>query len=619
MDPSTQTQPGFWPELWRELKKVGRSLADEWSVLGMTLRNQMRLLRRAYVDYVILPIGGPLPERDAPPRSFIQRQLPLPEPPLSLETLNRRLQAIGDAANTRGAILVFQGFEAGLATLQNVRRAIARLRASGKEVVVYTPYLDLPHYFVATAANRIIAPPSAEFAALGLRIEVTYLKETLQRVGLQVDIVQISPYKTALNRFGHNDMTPEEREQFNWLLDEQYDLFLAGMAEGRSGNHTPESLRALMDQAPFSAAKAQELGLVDAIGYDDDLARLLANPPDQPTNQPSNHPTIQPSNHPTIQPSNQPALTLLSWEKAAPLLLEKRRRRVHKYIGVVSLEGSIVTGPSRNPPIDLPIPLIGGQAAGNQTITQLLRRAEQDENMAALIFHVDSGGGSALASDLIAREIARLNQKKPVLAYMGNVAASGGYYVSALARHIMTQSGTITGSIGVINGRLSSSALYQKLRANPVHLDRGERAGLYRNNTPLSEAEREIFWQGIVEIYAQFKQVVSNGRSLPIETLDPICEGRVWTGRQALAHKLVDSHGDFVDAVQQTARLANLPDDEAHFIPTRNIYPREEEYLPAPPFAADALTTLGQTLLSEWWQALNGRALLLMPYTFRLY
>ncbi len=606
MDSSTQTQPGFFPELWRELKEAWRTLADEWSVLGITLRNQMRLLRRAHVDYVVLPIGGPLPERDAPPRSFIQRQLPLPDPPLSMETLNRRLQAIGDAANTRGAILVFQGIEAGLATLQNLRRAIERLRARGKEVIVYTPYLDLPHYFVATAADRIIAPPSADFTVLGLRLEVTYLKDALERIGVIAEFVRISPYKTAYSNLSHADMTPEEREQFNWLLDAQFDLLLTGMAEGRGESHTPESLRALINQGPYTAQKAHELGLIDAVGYEDDLPRLLAEPTSQPTEQP------------TDQPANQPTCTILPWKKAAPLLLEKRRRRTHKYIGVISLEGNIVTGPSRNPPIDLPIPFIGGQLAGDQTITQLLRQAEQDENMAALVFYVDSRGGSALASDLIAREVARLNQKKPVLAYMGNVAASGGYYVSALARHIMAQSGTFTGSIGVINGRLSSSGLYQKLHFNPVHLDRGERAGLYRNNTPMTDEERSLFWQSIIDIYAQFKQVVSNGRSIPIEELDPICEGRVWLGSQAIGYRLVDSLGDFVDAVQQAARLANLPEDESHLIATRNLY-TQEAYLPAPAFAPEILATLSQALLQEGWQALNGRALLLMPYTFRVY
>lgn len=627
VEPTSQNspnQPGFFKELRRELREVAQSAADAWAALGATLRNQMRLLRRARVDYVLIPIGGSLPERDAPPRGFIQRQLPLPEPPLSMETLNRRLCAIADAPNVKGVVFIFQGFEAGLATLQNFRRAVARLRAAGKEAIVYTPYLDLPHYFAATAANRLIAPPSAEFTVLGLRTEVTYLKDALTRAGLHVDIVQISPYKSAYNRLGYADMTPEEREQFTWLLDDQFDMLLASMAEGRGEAMTQDGLSELINQAPFFAAKAQQAGLVDCLGYEDDLPFLLAETavsedstaaaqPESPAETSADAPPT------TETPSSpRPKANLLPWHKAAPLLLEKRRRHTRKFIGVVSLEGSIVMGPSRTPPVDLPIPFIGGQLAGEQTLLHQLRQAEQNDSLAALIFHVDSPGGSALASDLIAREVARIALKKPVLAYMGNIAGSGGYYVSAPAQHIMCQGGTFTGSIGVINARVSTGELLHKLRLNQVHLERGEHAGLYSNNAPLSEEERRIFRESIEAIYAQFKEVVSNGRSLPIDELDPICEGRVWTGRQALTHKLVDGHGDFVDAIFQTAELAGLPVDDAHTITVHNFYPRDGGFLAAAPFEPAAWKEIGRFFLDESWRKLNGQSLLLMPFDVRI-
>ncbi|MCA9936371.1 MAG: S49 family peptidase [Ardenticatenaceae bacterium] len=595
--PENDVPPSFLQELGHEIKNLFTTLGNEWAALGVSLRNQMRLARHAQLDYVLLPIGGPLPERQPPPRGFIQRQLPLPPLPLSMEVLNGRLQTIANAANVKGVVFIFQGFEAGLATLQNLRSAIARLQAAGKEVIVYTPYLDLPHYFAASAADRIIAPPSAEFAVLGLRTEVTYLKNALQKVGMRADVVQISPYKTAGNRFSNAEMTPEEKEQLDWLLDEQFEMLVEGMAHGRS--QTPETITEHINHAPYFATQAMELGLIDHVAYEDDLPALLAElgkGDDKP-----------------------PKANLQTWDKTAPLLLEKFQRRQRKFIGVVSLEGSIVMGSSRNPPVDLPIPFVGGQMAGEQTLVQLLRQAEQDANMAALIFHVDSGGGSALASDLIARQIARIGRKKPVLVYMGNVAASGGYYVSAPAQHIMCQSGTITGSIGVINARISSQELYRKLHLNPVHLDRGERAGLYRNNAPMTEEEYQVFWDSIVTIYDQFKGIVSDGRSLPIDELDPICEGRVWSGRQAFHHKLVDSHGDFVDAVRQAAEMAGLPTDESHTIPVHNFYPKDDTYHAAPSFESTALTEIARTLLGETWQDWNGRALLLMPYHIRLH
>ena len=253
-----------------------------------------------------------------------------------------------------------------------------------------------------------------------------------------------------------------------------------------------------------------------------------------------------------------PKAILKTWPQARKQLLEKPHRSSRRFIGVVSLNGLITMGPSRGSPLDLPIPLVGGSTAGEQTLLATLRQAERINDMAALIFHVDSGGGSALASELIARQIQRIGQKIPVLVYMGNVAASGGYYVSARAAHIMSQESTMTGSIGVISGRPSTSELLDKVKVKRISMNRGRNAALYFNQTPMSADERQIFWDSILHTYEQFKNEVAAGRNLPFEDLDPICEGRVWTGRQALEHKLIDSHGDFIDAIYKAADLSGI-------------------------------------------------------------
>lgn len=607
----TSQHPDFWRELKEELAQLWRSFADGWAFAGVTIRNQLRGLRGAQCDYVIIPIEGPLPEREAPPRSFIQRQLPLPPPPLSMEILNEQLQAVADASNVKGVLFIFRGLEAELATLQNFRRALQRLRAAGKETVVFTPYLDVAHYYAATAADRIVVPPGAQFNVLGVRAEVQFLKDTLAQIGVQADIVAISPYKTAANQLSEADITPEQREQLEWLLDDQFDLLTQGMADGR---HTSQdNIKTLINRAPLFAADALQCGLIDHVAYEDDLPFLLADKEIQ-----TDEKETQANEAETATPLSPPQANLLPWGKAAPLLIEKARRHTRQFIGVISLEGAIIMGPSRQPPIELPLPLIGGSMAGEQTLVRLLRQAETLDNMAALVFHVDSRGGSALASDLIGREVQRLAQKKPVLVYMGNVAASGGYYVSAYGRHIMSQSATITGSIGVIMGRISLQGLYEKLRINQVNLDRGERIGLYRNSTPMTDAERQLFRNDILEIYGQFKQVVANGRHLPYDELDPICEGRVWTGRQALTHKLVDSHGDFVDAIQQAAAMANLPADDQRVVPVINLYAKDDEHIPPHPFTATALTGLGDWMTDKSWRLWQGQPLLLLPFTIRV-
>jgi protease-4 len=609
----------FFTDLKRELRELRQEIRNGYDRFTVGIRNQIRLLQQAELDYVILPIGGPLPERADPPRGFIQRQLPLPSPPLPLEVLNERLEAIGDAGNVKGVLFVFRGFNTGLATLQNVRRSIERLQAAGKEVVVYTPYLDMTHYFAAAAADRIIAPPGAQFDVLGLRSEATFLKKTLGRIGVEAEVIQISPYKSAYNMLGEADITPEQREQLEWLLDDTFDLLTQAMAVGR-GKSTDE-IRELIDGAPYTAVQARTLGLIDDVAYEDELAERLA-----PESGSADSLSAEEAGEtPAVPEEEKKKAKLLTWDKAAPMLLEKARRWPDKFIGVVSLEGLITMGPSRQPPL-IPLPFMDGATAGEATLVNLLRRVEKIDDMAALILHVDSGGGSALASELITREIERIGRKKPVLAYMGNTAASGGYEVSVLAKHIMCQPATITGSIGVIMMRPNTQGLYEKLSVKRVSLKRGQRADLYSDDGPLSDDERETLWRGVVETYEAFKRLVANGRSLPYDELDPICEGRVWTGRQALGHKLVDSHGDFEDAIRQAAELAGLPTGPDDGIPAVNLYPRDGRYRPPQPFEADeesapaeAIAELGRWLSGERLREFSGKPLLLLPYQLKFW
>jgi protease-4 len=276
-------------------------------------------------------------------------------------------------------------------------------------------------------------------------------------------------------------------------------------------------------------------------------------------------------------------------------------------------------GPSRQPPVDIPIPvpLLSGAVAGEETIVQLLRKAERDDRLAALIFHIDSGGGVALASDLIWRQIQRIVKKKPVIAYFGNIAASGGYYVGASARKIIAQSTSITGSIGVVIAHLSTGDLYNKLGINRVSLSRGERALLHSEATPLTSEEHEVLWDSITDTYRKFKEVVADGRDLPIEQLDSICEGRVWTGRQAQNHGLVDDLGDFIEATKKAAELASLPDDEQQTIPVVNLYPQDRQYILPKPF--ELSEEIARILSLENLHQISGKPLLLMPFRIKFW
>jgi protease-4 len=367
-------------------------------------------------------------------------------------------------------------------------------------------------------------------------------------------------------------------------------------------------MQALIDRAPFSSGEMLRSGLVDHIAYEDELPYLLARPEQTEPGTDGKQ---------NGEEGQRPKARLKSWTQARSLLLEKARHPTAKHIGVVTLEGAITMGPSRQPPIDIPLPFIGGATAGEETISRLLRKAEKDESMAALIFHVDSGGGSALASDLIWRQVQRIAREKPVLVYMGNVAASGGYYVSAAARHIMCQPGTLTGSIGVIMGRINSKELLERLHVERTSLQRGEHAGLYRDVRPMTPEERELLWQHLIDTYEQFKAVVRKGREMDEEQLEPLAGGRVWTGRQAQAHLLVDSHGDFVDAIRLAAELAELRVDDSHYPAVTDYHSRSQSHVLPEPFPAGRV--IEELLTRDWVQDFSGKALALMPFDIRLH
>ena len=598
-----------------------RSISEGLSVVGMNLRNGLKRMRKAHVDYVVLPVGGPLPERSGPKRGFIERRLPLPADPLSLQELNARLQTVADADNVRGVIFVFRGFSAGLATLQNFRSAVLRLRAAGKEAIVYTPYVDLAHYYAASAADTIVVPPGSHFEVLGFYSEITFLKDTLAMAGVEAEVVQISPYKTAMDRFNRSDFSPEHREQLNWLLDDQYDMLTADMADARGMDQS--AIRQMIDGGPMTAEAAFAAGFVDGVAYDDELPSWLARRERTRTPTPEAEvAAIREEENKTDSDKTKTA-RLKQWPQARRMLIQKHRRRPSRYVGVVSLEGLIAMGTSRKPPIDLPIPFIGGQTAGEQTVVGLLRRVEKLDEVAALVFHVDSGGGSALASDLIGRQIEQFAARKPVVVYMGNVAGSGGYYVSAMARHIMSQRATITGSIGVIQARVNTDGLYGKVGANRVAVERGQHAGLYRDSGPMSDEEREIYWRTINDIYDQFKNIVARGRKLSQERVSEIGGGRVWTGRQAKELGLVDSHGEFVDAIRKAAELAALPTSDDYVIPVTNFVARNSSYtLPnsAPTeVATEVVHMLNRLITGESLRTMSGQPLMLLPYDLRLW
>ena len=540
-------------------------LSDLFRNAGLILTNRLRLLRRRGTAYVILSVSGTLPERTTRPRRpFPLSLLPWPAPPASIESISRALERLALDPRIQGVVLMVSGLEAAPATIGNLREAIGRFRAAGKRAVAYLPDASFWSYYLACACDEILVPESAAFRATGLWSEAIFLKDTLALAGLEADFEAIAEYKVSPDMLRRSEMTGPHREMLESLLDSLYAQTVNAMAQGRGLE--PDKVIELMDSAPMTAQEALDVGLLDAICYEDEIPSHLGL-----------------------------SGALRTWDEVGRRLLRPRRWHSRRSIGVISLEGAIVLGSSRQPPFPIPLPLpLPSVQAGSDTLIQQLRSTVRRKDLAAVVLHVDSPGGSALASDLIWREVASLRKTKPVVVHMGNLAASGGYYVSAPANAIVCQPTTLTGSIGIWGGKIVTRRLFQKIHASRETISRGKAAGLYSDSAPFSDAERAKVRADIGEGYSRFKARVAAGRDMTDDEVEAIARGRVWTGEQALDLGLVDQLGDLQTAASLARELAGV--DPGRYARLINI-PIPKRYQGPASVPADA---------GEWLANLSG-------------
>ncbi len=568
-------------------------IVDAFANALRLLANLLARLPGPPLDYVVVEISGSYPERTPPPRRLAQRliQPPWQRHDESLEALRDRLERIAGAPGVQGIVLRCRDLTAGLAAVQGLRDAVAHLRRRGKRVIAYLTEADLSAYYLATAADEILMPAVAFWAVLGMRSEITFFREAFDRVGILPEFERIAEFKTAADRFVRSGLSEHHREMLDAILDSWMQEVAGDVAVARRVN--PADVRAAVDRAPLTAADARAAGLIDGLCYEDELPARLGSP-------------------------ERPA-ALHPWATARRRFARPYRWRANTpVIGVVELIGGIITGESRDSPI--PIPLIGGRLAGSDTVARAFRAAERHPRIRAIVFHVDSGGGSALASDLILREVERIKVKKPVIAFMGNVAGSGGYYVSCGASRIIAQPATVTGSIGVVTGKLTAQGLYGRLGLNREVVARGEAATMTSPFRPFTPAQLDTVRRGIQEIYRVFVGKVAAGRGKTAGDVEAIARGRVWTGRQALERGLVDELGDFSTAVRRARELAAIPADAG--VMTVTVRPPRATAVPSAPRAlagaiGAAAGAAGVAEAIAAWRAagdlLGEPALLLMP------
>jgi protease-4 len=499
-----------------------RGLRYLWHRLG-----NWRRRRIADLDYILLTLPGTMPALPEP-RSWLRKRI-LGNPPMSLSDLDRHFRQIGADPRPKGVVLHLRGFAMPLADLQTLRASILRLREKGKRVIAFAQGYDNATYYIASACDEILLQPGGTLNTTGLISHPMFLRSALETIGVQLDSVAITPFKGAYDTLTRDDISPEGQAQLEWLLDSRYTILVDDIAQGRKT--TPDAVRQMIDTAPHLDDEALAKGYIDAILNEEGLAKHLA------------------------------AEHMMTWADARKVLLREWRKGFDKYVAVLPLTGMMIPGESGGPPVDLPIPFIGGERMGDLTVTRQVRNLMKNKAAAAVVLWIDSGGGAAITADAMTSALRELAKDRPVVAYMNGVAASGGYYVATPAQWIVAQPGTITGSIGVILAKPITGGLFEKLKVNRREFTRGANANIFSDTVPFDDAQRVQMRASIEHNYQQFIRLVADSRHMTLEEVDAVGGGRVWTGQQALANGLVDQLGDLRAAVDKARELAGLPED----------------------------------------------------------
>ncbi len=456
-----------------------------------------------------------------------------------LAALLSHLRSLERSSSTAGVVVVLGDLDGGWATAEELRAAFLRLRRAKKHVYVYLAETTTRGYYVASAGERIYLDPAGGIRLTGLSSTVMFYKGFGDLIGVRADFVKIGDYKSAPEAYTRTSSSEPAHEMREQLVGDTYGNVVDGIAQAR--HVPPERVREWIDRGPYTAADALTAGLVDEVRPGDEVEFAIAQ---------------RLGRHVAI--------------KDPPTSLERGRSWLKPQIAVVFIEGDITDGKSYE------IPILDMKFVGMQSIIPALVKAREDDRIKAVVLRVNSPGGSALASDLIARELERTKAVKPVICSMGDLAASGGYFVSAPCDRIFAAPSTLTGSIGIFTGKFDVTGLAAKLGVSLETYERGKHASEESMYRPYTDEERVQIMAKLRYYYGRFLETVARGRGLTVEQVDAVARGHVWSGRAAQAHGLVDEFGGFTDALAEAKRRAHLSENEPVEIAT---FPEEQSLL----------------------------------------
>jgi protease-4 len=478
---------------------------------------------------LVLDIQGEYIEAAEPP--LLSRLVGAPHVPLL--RLYSDLRKAERDPRLYAVVLRIRGLEIGWGKAQEIRDAITRLRAAGRRTVAYLelePVGVSLEYYVASAAERVVVAPGTHLPFVGLAAEYLFLGGMFDKLGVDLEVERVGPHKTAADFFAARSMSDANREMATWLLDSIESQFVSGVAQARG---IPEAqVRAAIAAGASSPEELSAAGLVDGGEFFSDVLAELG------------------AERPVLEPED--------WARVAPAGFAPKAR-----IALVYGSGNVISGEGDRRPGSGPV-------LASATVSEAIDDAAEADDVDAILFRIDSPGGSALASDVVWHATQRARAKKPVVVSFSDVAASGGYYVACGADAIIAQPGTITGSIGVLAIRPVIRRLYEKLGIGFEALLRGEHADVFALSQPLDPASRAWLGGEIEETYQLFLDRVTAGRKLDRAAVEAVARGRVWTGEQAARHGLVDGLGGLHTAVATLREKLDLaPDADLELV----VYP----------------------------------------------
>jgi protease-4 len=472
------------------------------------------------------------------------------------ENFKSKLDRIRKAAkddDVKALYLEIDGLSIGWGKLDELTRAVAEFRKTGKKTFAYMDGGDGKDYLAAIGCDEVCVPESGWILLIGVRAEVSFYKDLLDKIGVKADMLRMGDAKSAVEPFIQNKMSDASRKQLEGVLDDYYEhSMVARIVKDRAAKKlSVDDVKKIIDAGPYAAHAAQKAGLIDRVAYKDAFEESFKKALKDDKVEVARDYGKAKSDE--VDLSSPFAIFKLLAPSKGTESNDKPK------IAVIYAVGLISTGKSSSGS------LLGESTCGSTTIIEALKQAEDDDTVKAIVLRVDSPGGSALASDLIWNEV--VHCKKPLIASMSDVAASGGYYISMGAKKIYAEPGTLTGSIGVFGGKVALEGTYEKIGINTEVIARGANAGIFSSTFPFSDSEKAAMTALIHDAYDQFLDKAVDGRSkagakLTRKELEPIAGGRIWTGRQAKGLGLVDELGNLDDAVASAKKAAGVENEK---------------------------------------------------------